>query len=100
MSEIGETVPQPELGQEVVLPVELDCRTGFLGDGYQRGEIDVSSDIGLPRLVERVRTQMVRPIGPERAVLTPRDQVLGGVPVIEEEDRAGLETVQHFPQPG
>ncbi len=65
----------------------------------KRGEVDIGGDVGLPGLVERVGAEMVRPVGAQGPILSSRDQVLGGVSVIDDHHRAGFQPCQGIAEP-
>ena len=65
----------------------------------QRGEVDVHGDVGLARFVEGVGAEMVGPVGAERSLDPALLQVLGGVAVVDEQDGAGVESVEDRFQP-
>src|SRR3970040_2092753 len=98
-TELGQPIPQPESGEELVLTMQLNLRSCGLGGGHERGEVHVCGDVGFARLVEGMWAEMMCPIGAKGPVLTTWEQVLGGVAVVDEDDRARLHTLKHVYEP-
>ena len=92
-------IPQAERRQEVVLAPDLDLCPSLPCCCLDGGDIHVSGDVGCPRLVERMRSEMMSPIGAQRSVLSSRCEILGGVSVVDQEQRTGVEAGDRRPDP-
>ena len=99
MTELAEAGSETEVAEEVVLAVVLDASSQLHGPVDQGGEVDICGDIGLARFVQGVGTEVMGPIGAERAFNAALLQVLGGVAVVDEKDRPGIEVGQDGLQP-
>ena len=86
--------------EKVVLSEQLDVGSKLRSRSDESGEVDVGSYVGGSRLVERVRPQVVGPIGPKRPIPSARSQVFSRVAVVDDEKRSGRDSRQHVLEPG
>jgi hypothetical protein len=92
-AKLGQTITKTELGQEVVLPVQLTRNV------EQSGEVDVRSDVCGAGLVEWVRPEMVRAIRTQCPVCASRQKSVSRVSVVNQNDRAGLQRTERSAEP-
>ena len=93
LPQIRHHLPQPTRDKELVLAVQLGFEATLGGNRKEGGEVHIDGDVCLAGFEQRIRAEVVAPVGPQCSVAAARFQLLNGAAVVNERNQPGVEPV-------